>query len=90
MDNNSARIWLVRVLTSCELRTDSVYFEQDALNSHYLRPGVSNQEHERFNIVGSRMMEVFNYTINLALLLISRFATAHSYTIQKLHEVRHN
>lgn len=61
---------------------------QDALNEHYLRPGVSYLDPEHFNVNGSRMIQVFNYTVNLAVFPVSRFNTGHSYSVQQLYKVR--
>ena len=58
------------------------------MNEHYLRPGVHVDDAEHFNVNGNRRIQVFNYTVELAVFPITRFATGHSYSIQGLHKVR--
>ena len=79
----------VPLVICCESRL-AACFTQDALNEHYIKPGYSTQDKQPFNINGSRMTRIFNRTVNLALFPVSRFVTGHSYSVQKLHEVRYN
>ena len=59
---------------------------QDALNEHYFRPGAKMRE--RFAKGGDRLIRVFNESVAMGVFPMSRFATGHGYSVQRLHKVR--
>jgi len=61
---------------------------QDALNEHFLRPGVDMEDEKWFNRSGDRIIWVFDHSIPLGCFPMSRFATGHGYSVQRLHKVR--
>ena len=62
---------------------------QDALNEHYLRPGVDHGNREWFDRDGDRLIWTFNRTVAMGVLPVSRVVTGHTFAVQRLHEVPH-
>ena len=61
---------------------------QDALNEHYLRPGVDHADRDWFNRDGDRLIWTFNRTIAMGVLPVSRVTTGHTFAVQQLYKVR--
>ncbi len=60
---------------------------QDALNEHYLRPGVDHGNRQWFDRDGDRLIWTFNRTVAMGVLPVSRVVTGHTFVVQRLHEV---
>jgi hypothetical protein len=61
---------------------------QDALNEHYLRPGVDHADRDWFNRDGDRLIWTFNRTVAMGVLPVSRVTTGHTFAVQQLYKVR--
>ena len=61
---------------------------QDALNEHYIRPGVDAGDRAWFDRDGDRLIWTFNRTVAVGVLPVSRVTTGHTFAVQQLHKVR--